>query len=108
MTAEETNKFQVLIGHYRAARQALWDALQARQLFYQEMQAINALGAELEAPAEAIPADARQGTKSIWATDPSWNGLINEKALADSFITAEAVAAEMTAFRAALGYDAVA
>jgi hypothetical protein len=108
MTAEETNKFQVLIAQYRIMRKALWDALQERQLFYQQMQAINALGAELEAPADAIPHDARQGAKSIWSADPSWNGLINEKALADAFITACAAGSEMTAFRAAIGYDAVA
>jgi hypothetical protein len=108
MTADETNKFQVLIGHYRAARQSLWDAVQAHQLFYAEMQAMNALGEELEAPADPIPADARQGVKSIFAADPSWNGLINEKALADTFLTAEAVGSEMTAFRAAIGADTVA
>lgn len=108
MTADETNKFQVLIGHYRAARQAKWEAVQAWELFVAEMNGINTLGAELEAPAAPITYDSRQGAKSIFATDPSWNGLLNEKAFAGEFLTAELGGTFMGMYRAAIGYDSVA
>ena len=108
MTIEETNKFQVLIAHYRAMRLAKWQAVQATELFVAEMNAMNTLGSELEAPAEAIPHDSRQDAVSIFATDPSWNELINEKAFAGTFLTAELGATFLGMYRAAIGADVVA
>jgi hypothetical protein len=104
MTADETNQFQVLIAQYRKARAAHWAAVQAWRLFTAEIVSLNALGAELEAPAEAIPYDSRQGAKSIFATDPSWNALINEKAFAAEFLTKETTTC-MTMNKAAIGAD---
>jgi hypothetical protein len=108
MTAEETNKFQVLIKHYREARLAKWQAVQAAQLFDAEWNAMSTLGGELEAPADAIPHDARQGAKSIFSSDPSWNALLNEHVVARDWVAAEVTGSPLAAYKASIGADTVA
>lgn len=89
MDADETNRFQVTLAAWRAYRKAKWQAVKAAELFYVEAAAIAALGGELTAPDEAIPHDARQGSKSPFATDISWNALLLERNEAETFYTAE-------------------
>jgi hypothetical protein len=104
MTAEETNKFQVIIALYRALKLTKWQSAEMAKQFAAEVDAIAALGNELEAPGDVIPYDARQGEKSIFASDFSWNTLINERNAAGTFATAELVTA-LAGYQAAIGAD---
>src|SRR5574340_1616826 len=104
MTADETNKLQVCLGRWRAYRLLKWQAAEAAKLLAAEVDALASLGGELEAPAEAIPADSRQGAKSIFAGDLSWNALVNERNAASTFATAEQVTG-LAGYQTALGAD---
>ena len=105
MTADEKSKFQFLIASYRAARAAQWAAVKAWRLFNSELHGVETLGGELAAPAEPIPYDVlRQGPKSVYASDPSWNALCNEHAYADAFLANEEVTV-LALNKAAIGAD---
>jgi len=105
MDAEtETIKFQTVIGLYRSMAAAKWAAAEVAKQFAAELDAIATLGADLEAKDEAIPADSRQGAKSIFASDFSWNELVNLRNAAETFATAELETAIAT-YQAALGAD---
>jgi len=105
MNADEANKFQLVLARWREARAALWAAVQTLRLFTSELHAIETLAGELTDPAVAIPADCRQGTKSPFAEDISYNGLLNEHAIFDALLATETGSDELTAFRKALGAD---
>ena len=105
MNADETNKFQVVLAHWRAARLAKWLAAEACKKLAAEVDAIAALGAELASPGDAISYDSRQGAKSIFAADGiSWNALVNERNSCATFATAEQVAG-IAGYQLALGND---
>jgi hypothetical protein len=105
MTADETNKFQLVLARWREARAALWGAVETMRLFTSELHATETLGSELEAPGEVLPYDARQGAKSPFASDISYNGLLNEHAIFDALLASEAAGSELQAFKAAIGAD---
>jgi hypothetical protein len=105
MTADETNKFQLVLKRWRETRLALWEAVEAMRVFTSEFHDIVALGGELEAPDDVIPYDARQGTKSPFASDISYNGLLNEHAIFDAILASEGAGTELTAAKVAIGAD---
>jgi hypothetical protein len=105
MTADETNKFQLVLARWREVRSAIWTAVEAMRLFTSDFHAIVPLASELEAPSDVIPYDSRQGSKSPFASDISYNGLLNEHAIFDALLTQEATESELAAAKVAIGAD---
>ena len=105
MTADETNKFQLVLAQWRSARLLKWQAAEAAKKLAAMVDGIATLGNELEEAAEMIPYDSRQGAKSEFAVDGlSWNALVNERNACATFATAEQVTG-VAAYQASLGSD---